>query len=373
MSSQPAPASPAARLTELDQLASGLLDTSSEEELLGLAGAALHRAFGVEWVSVALRSTDGRRFRLLPLDRSGRRPGNGTELASDLLAATRVIERGPLLHETDLRHSNHPDLAGLADNGLTSAVVLALEAGGQPIGALTLARADGPDFDEQDVLVLLHAGALLATAIRHRRAVAEAEQAELERDKAGLILGRRASELSALRRMAASLEQDDPADALQVVAAEIAAMRGIELCRITAVDGGGLRVVASSSVHGAAFQDRADPAGAGSPEALVVQTRRPLLWRRPSPADQTEIADLLRLGVTSLFAVPIMVAGVPIGALTAGSTGGHRLVTDEHVVLADIVCRQLAAVVGSAAGPRAAGHPGDGAGAEQGAEPAFAG
>jgi GAF domain-containing protein len=371
-----APATPALRLSELDRLATGLLAATSEEELLGAAGATLHSAFDVDWVSVALRSSDGHRFRLLPLDRNGRRPRSGTDLPADLLAAARVIERGPLLHEADLRRSSHPDLAGLADNGLVTAVVLALEVGGQALGALTLARSEGSDFDENDVLVLLQAGALLASAIRHRRTVVAAERAETERDKAGLVLGRRVSELSALQRMVAVIEAGDPAEAVQVITSEIASMRGIELCRITAIAPGaggdeigglpsggcfdgtaGLVVVAESSVHGAAFQDRAAPAAAGSPDALVVQNRRPVVWRRPGPEDRAEIGALLRLGVTSVFALPIMSGGAPIGALAAGSTGGHRLVTDEHIVAADIVCRALARSIGSAERLRAAAVP----------------
>lgn len=355
MTSELAPRSLADRLVELDQLASRLSEAVDEDELLARAGAALYRVFDLDWASIAFRSGDGRRFRLVALHPDGSRPGSGTTLAADLLASNRVISRGPVLHEADLTRSRYPDLVGLADNELVSAVVLALEVGGLPIGALTVARRQGRPFDEGNVLLLLHAGALLAAGLKHRRTLAEAERAETERQKASLVLARRAAEIGTLHRMAAGVDRHDLPRSVATVASEIAAMRGIELCRITAVDGGVLVVVASGAQYGATFQDASAPAGPESPDVLAVSLCRPVLWQRSSTAADNTAAALRRLGVTSVFALPIMIDGNPIGALTAGSTGGHRLVTDEHVVLADIACRQLADAAGSASRLRSVG------------------
>ncbi len=44
--------------------------------------------------------------------------------------------------------------------------------------------------------------------------------------------------------------------------------------------------------------------------------------------------------------MPIIWHNTAIGALTAGSMGGHRLVTDEHIIVGEIVCNKLAQAAG---------------------------
>ena len=300
---------------------------------------------------MALRSSDGRRFRLLTLGADGACPDRGRDLPADGLAVAAVVAAGSFLYESDLGSSAYTDLAELADGGFASAVVTSLQVGGLPIGALTVSRRGDRGFGEEDWLMLLHAGALVASAIKHLRTVAELDRAETERQKARLVLGRRSNELRSTCRITAAIAAGDLTQAIGVVVNEISSLRGIELCRILAVEpvgfgaGASLPLVALGAKHGAAFHGQLPELGDESPDAVAAATGKVIVWRNPS-ADEAERAALRRLGVTSVASVPIVVAGAVIGVLTAGSTGGHRLVTDEHVVLLDLVASDLGAAAG---------------------------
>lgn len=84
-----------------------------------------------------------------------------------------------------------------------------------------------------------------------------------------------------------------------------------------------------------------------------------VLWRRPPADDLVAVDGLHRLGLTSAFALPLWAdddRAHVVGAIMAGSTGGHRLVTDEHLVVADIAARLLVRAAGSTDALRQLGH-----------------
>ena len=71
-----------------------------------------------------------------------------------------------------------------------------------------------------------------------------------------------------------------------------------------------------------------------------------VLWRRPPETDLLANEGLHRMGLTSAFALPLWCGDQVGGAIMAGSTGGHRLVTDEHLVVAAIAGQLLMAATG---------------------------
>lgn len=339
------PVSLAERLSAVKRMSAAICQAQSEPDLLAVAGNHLHEIFGADWVGVGLRSTDGRRVRLIALPGQGA-PDIGTDLPADGLAFTHAFVNDVVVNESDLESSSFDDLAGLAPSGMSSAVVVPLRIQSHAVGAFAFARSDGPGFDEEDCLVARQAAAFVASAIKSLRTVAEAQRAETERYVAHMILGRRAAELDSLNRISSTLERLDLGEALDFITEEIANQRGIEVCRISVVDDRGeLQVVSSASLHGACFQDRTD-LQADSPESVAVESKRRTLWRRPDADDTVTTERLRALGVTSVFSLPILSGDRAIGAFTAGSTGGHRLVTDEHIVMVDLVAKQLAAAVG---------------------------
>jgi GAF domain-containing protein len=353
MTTEPAPpAALAQRLPLLHQMSIDMCLAQDEAELLAVAGRQVHAVFGVDWAAIALRSSDGQRFRMISLQPDQERAGAGSDLAGTELAVSRALETGQVVVEPNLSQTAFDDLAGLPDSGLGSAAVAPLTVGDYPIGALAVARRAGGAFGDDDRLFLAQAGALVAAAVKHLRTIAEVDRAETERNKAQLILARRATELDVLNRILRALNHFDLAQAIELITTEVASLRGIELCRITAVDGANRPVVvARASQHGARFQDGAPSAESGSPEVTAIERGEPVVWLpHPTNGDEPVGDRLQRLGVTSVFTMPILSAGKPIGALTAGSTGGHRLINHEHLVLAEIVCRELAAVASNGRG-----------------------
>ncbi|MGF1596936.1 MAG: GAF domain-containing protein [Acidimicrobiales bacterium] len=264
-------------------------------------------------------------------------------------AATDVALARLYRHEPDPAAAGETDLRELAVEGLTAVAVVPLCSAERAVGALTVARR-GVAFDEDDRLVLWQAGALVASAFERIRSAAAVEEAETDHHKARMIMARRSNELEILARIMVGIEQHDLATALVMVTTEVAGLRGVELCRVAAVDSdGSLVVVASGARHGARFQDGDSVLRHGSPDHRAVTTMAPVVWRRPG-ADEHAIAVALRdMGATSLFSVPILRGDEAIGAITAGSTGGHRLIGDEHIVLAELVARQLAVAATSVA------------------------
>ena len=336
----------AQRLQALSQMNADLCTAKVEPDLLASAGHHGHRLLGADWVGLAARSADGRHYRLVPLHRDCVPPQSGTDLPGDGLSFRKVAEHGDVVEEHDLASSPYRDLAGLASAGMSSAIVVPLRVSDRPLGALTFARIGRERFTSDDGLLARQAGAFLASSIANLRATLASYRAETERHRAEMILGRRADELDTLNRLFEAFGRCDLGQAADLVTREFVGLRGIELCRLSAVDAAGvLRVVAMAGEHGARFLDEGPVVRSSSPDAIAVSSSSLALWRRPK-VDDTASADLLRsLGVTSVFAQPIVLGGVAVGALTAGSTGGHRLVTDEHVVMARIVGDALAAEV----------------------------
>lgn len=341
----------AERLLALSRMNAELCTAKAEPDLLASAGYHGHRLLGADWVGLAARSADGRQYRLVPLHRNCVAPQSATDLPGDRLSFRTVAEQGEVVEENDLASSPYRDLAGLAGAGMSSAIVVPLRVSDRPLGALTFARIGNEPFTSDDSLLARQAGAFLASSIANLRATIASYRAETDRHRAEMILGRRADELDTLNRLFDSFGWCTLAQAVALVTREFVGLRGIELCRLSAVDPGGvLRVVATAGEHGARFLDEGPIVRSSSPDAIAVSSSSLALWRRPK-GDDTAAADLLRtLGVTSVFSQPIMVDGVAAATLTAGSTGGHRLVTDEHLVMASIVGDALATKVATGAG-----------------------
>ena len=261
-------------------------------------------------------------------------------------AVRTAAETGELIYEPDTAVSPYPDVAELAARGLRSAVVVPMRSLEQPVGALLAARAT-IGFTGPDLMTLDQAAAVVAAALELCRTTEIAVRAETERSKAALIADRRADELAALHVVANAFDRLDVGHAATVAAGELAALRGIEVCRVCVVaPGGQLVTVASAAAHGSPMP----PLDAHSPDALALTTGDLVLWRRPDESDVTAIEGLARTRLTSAFAVPVVADDKVVGTIMAGSTGGHRLVTDEHLLLADLAGQLL---VEAAGGPDA--------------------
>jgi len=261
-------------------------------------------------------------------------------------AVRTAAETGELIYEPDTSVSPYPDVAELAARGLASAVVVPMRSLDRPVGALLAARAT-IGFTGPDLMTLDQAAAVVAAALELCRTTEIALQAETERSKAALIADRRADELAALHVMANAFDRLDVGHALTVAAGELAALRGIEVCRVCVVaPGGELVTVASAASHGSPIP----PLDPGSPDALALATGDLVLWRRPDEADLVAIEGLARTRLTSAFAVPVVADDAVVGTIMAGSTGGHRLVTDEHLLLADLAGQLLVEASGGTDG-----------------------
>ncbi len=339
----PTTRSTADRLLALSRMSAEVCHADSEADLLVATGHHVHPLFDVDWAGIGLRSTDGRRFRLMPLHVAEGESMLGTDLPADGIAFRTAAETGQIIEETNLAESAYRDLSGLAMGGMNRALVVPLRIGDHAIGAMALARRDDRGFSDEDCLLAMQSAAFIASAIKNLRSMAEASRAETERHKAQMILARRASELDSLNRVFAALSNSQLGDSIGTICDEFAALRGIELCRIAAVDNRGtLHVVAAAAEHGAQFADAGPVVRSTAPDAIAVASGKLALWRRPAEDDVAAAELLQSLGVTSVFSLPIMWEGRPVGSFTAGSTGGHRLVTDEHIVMAEIICQQLA-------------------------------
>lgn len=331
------------RLLALSRMSVDVCHAETESDLLVATGRHVHPLFKVDWAGIGLRSTDGSRFRLVPMHATEGQSLNGTDLPADAMAFRHAAETGQLVEEANLADSSYRDLSGLAMGGMNRALVVPLRIGDHPIGAMALARRDDRAFSDEDCLLALQSAAFIASAIKNLRSMAEARRAETERHKAQMILSRRANELDTLNRVFAALSDAPLSAAVDTICDEFAALRGIELCRVGAIDNrGALHIVASAAEHGARFADAGPVVRSAAPDAVAVASGQLALWRRPADDDIAAIELLQGLGVTSVFSLPIVWEGKIIGSFTAGSTGGHRLVTDEHIVLAEIICQQVA-------------------------------
>ncbi len=340
----------AERLLALHEMGADVTRAETEAQLLGALRAHVGRAFTADHASIALRASDGRRLRIIELHRTEDHdteepmPGVGTDHPIEGSVSERSLLSMSIICNDDLATSTQVDLAAHAAAGLSSAATIPLYVSGHPLGTLTVGRALGAPFTDHDRLLFRQAASYVSSAIKTLRTSAEARRADTERHKAEMIMARRASELDSLNRISGALLRYDLTQAVELISTEIASLRGIEVCRIAALDeAGALRVITSASQHGARFQDRHSVLTADSPDVLAIETSNAVLWRQPHPDDVQTIDRLRTLGVTSVFALPIVWEGRAIGCLTAGSTGGHRWVTDEHIVMGAIVCRELAA------------------------------
>jgi len=261
-------------------------------------------------------------------------------------AVRTAAETGELIYEPDTAVSPYPDVAELATRGLLSAVAIPMRSFERPVGALLAARAT-IGFTGPDLMTLDQAAAVTAAALELCRTTEIAQRAETERSKAALIADRRADELAALHVVANAFDRLDVGHAVTVTAGELAALRGIEVCRVCVVaPGGELVTVASAASHGSPIP----PLDPGSPDALALATGDLVLWRRPDEADLVAVEGLARTKLTSAFAVPVVADDTVVGTIMAGSTGGHRLVTDEHLLLADLAGQLLVEASGGADG-----------------------
>jgi GAF domain len=311
-----APTDLAHRVALLVELADRLSRAFSRDEVVATATRLVAASCGLDHLQVAVLG-------------DGNAPGP--------TAVGAAADNGELIYEPDLRHSKYPDLAALSDRGLASALVVPMRTQDQAIGALVAART-GTGFAGHDLLTLDQAAAVVAAAVELLRSSEVAQRAEVDRHKAAMVAERRRDELTALELMAAALERFELAHALAVMADELAGLRGIELARIALVGpDGGLVEVATGSRFGA----RLPEIDAASPDRLAAASADLVLWRRPDPSDLIAVDGLCHLGVTSLFALPVPWHDQVIGTILAGSTGGHRLVTDEHLVVADVAGQLL--------------------------------
>ena len=301
----------------------------------------------VDWAAVGLRSGDGKRIRQLDFVEGADAVSAPRDLPQEGLASSEVVTSAKLLYVADLATSAHPDLQQARALGFASAVVAPMTVNGQTLGAILVARRDEDAFSENDTLVLIQAASFIAAVVKSIRAAAEAARAETSRHKAQMMMRRRAGELDALNRITVGIDDNDLAVAMGVVANEIAALRGIEVCRVSGLDADGdLVLVSTGAKHGARFSDGGPIMRQGSPDRLAVDSGSLVLWRRPDAEDAPTILALQDTGTTSLFSLPIIWKGTAIGCLTAGSIGGHRLVTDEHIIVGEIVCNKLAQAAG---------------------------
>ncbi len=261
-------------------------------------------------------------------------------------AVRTAAETGELIYEPDTAVSPYPDVAELAARGLLSAVVVPMRSLEQPVGALLAARAT-IGFTGPDLMTLDQAASVVAAALELCRTTEIALRAETERSKAALIADRRADELAALHVVANAFDRLDAGHAAAVAAGELAALRGIEVCRVCLVaPGGELVTVASATSHGSPLP----PLDPWSPDALALTTGDLVLWRRPDESDVVAADGLARTRLTSAFAVPVVADDKVVGTIMAGSTGGHRLVTDEHLLLADLAGQLLVEAAGGPEG-----------------------
>lgn len=261
-------------------------------------------------------------------------------------AVRTAAETGELIYEPDTAVSPYPDVAELAARGLLSAVVVPMRSLERPVGALLAARAT-LGFTGPDLMTLDQAASVVGAALELCRTTEIALRAETDRSKAALIADRRADELAALHVVANAFDRLDVGHAATVAAGELAALRGIEVCRVCVVAAGGeLVTVAAAASHGSPIP----PLDPQSPDALAVSTGDLVLWRRPDDTDVAAIEGLTRTRLTSVFAVPVVADDKVVGTIMAGSTGGHRLVTDEHLLLADLAGQLLVEAAGSADG-----------------------
>ncbi len=261
-------------------------------------------------------------------------------------AVRTAAETGELIYEPDTAVSPYPDVADLAARGLVSAVVVPMRAMDRPVGALLAARAT-IGFTGPDLMTLDQAASVVGAALELCRTSEIAQRAEVERSKAALVADRRADELAALHVVANAFDRLDAGHAAAVTAGELAALRGIEVCRVCVVaPRGELVPVASAASHGSPIP----PLDTGSPDALALATGDLVLWRRPDESDLLAIEGLARTRLTSAFAVPVVADDQVVGTIMAGSTGGHRLVTDEHLLLADLAGQLLVEAAGGVDG-----------------------
>jgi GAF domain-containing protein len=322
----------------------------TEADALIAAGRHIHDLFGVEWAGVGLRSADGTRVRLVAIPADGDPLEAGRDLPAEGLALSEAASTGATLADTHLADTPFRDLAGLASAGMASAVVAPLHSGPQAIGALLLARRSSEGFGDDDRLLVRQVAAFLTSVLTNLRTLDSFHRAEVERDKAAHLLARRASEFDLLGGLFADpgLESNEiePCSVLDQVVQGFVSLRGIELCRVTATDEfGTIREIATAAEVGARFGDAGSVTLDSSPEGSAIAANRTVLWRNPDPDDTDAVSLLQSLGVTSLFSVPIVRSGEPIGVLTAASVGRNRLVTAEHITMAEIVGRSLPAAI----------------------------
>lgn len=338
------------RIAALRWMSVDVCRAETEADALIAAGRHIHDLFGVEWAGVGLRSADGTRVRLVAIPADGDPLEAGRDLPAEGLALSEAASTGATLADTHLADTPFRDLAGLASAGMASAVVAPLHSGPQAIGALLLARRSSEGFGDDDRLLVRQVAAFLTSVLTNLRTLDSFHRAEVERDKAAHLLARRASEFDLLGGLFADpgLESNEiePCSVLDQVVQGFVSLRGIELCRVTATDEfGTIREIATAAEVGARFGDAGSVTLDSSPEGSAIAANRTVLWRNPDPDDTDAVSLLQSLGVTSLFSVPIVRSGEPIGVLTAASVGRNRLVTAEHITMAEIVGRSLPAAI----------------------------
>lgn len=336
------------QLEALTVMNAAMAAVDDEDALLSIASGHFHGVLEVDRASIARTAADGQ-YELIALYGDKGAVETGQLLAAEGSSLKAAVDAGELLDLPDLTTANFVDSNRLREVGLGSAIVVPLVSGDLEIGTLNVARAGVRAFSATEINIVRMAGEFIAAAIKSVRSLESAQSMRAESVTAQLITARRVAEMETLNRILRNLTQLAQLDAaLALTTQELAEMRGVDEAHVCLLDAAGtLRVAAATASRDLPRVAPGDPMDTDTPEYEAMRIKDTVSFR-DMVRDQRPAALLLRCQhITSLVALPILLNGEAVGLVSLESNGPHRLITDEHVVLAEAVASQISSALGA--------------------------
>jgi len=289
-----------------------LISGDTIDEILRAFAAGLGRLVAFDALAVGLLDPERPEFEVIdvPARSTPLSPRDGRMRLDRTLLERVVASRAPVRID-DVAAPTVPEVSRqlLGERGLRSALLAPLESRGRVFGALTLAARRLGAFDDDDVETVADLARAIASAIEHRRLLEESH--------------RRAEELTALYSTSQLITARlDVPSVLDRISRSVTALIGSTGCGIGLLDAGRGQLV-HAAAHGFRsheWRELTVPVGEGiigrcAENGVAVRVDDVRTDPRSARRDVDE-----REGIRSMLCVPLRVAGVLLGVISAFST-----------------------------------------------------
>ncbi|MBS1852242.1 MAG: sigma 54-interacting transcriptional regulator [Acidobacteria bacterium] len=307
-------------------------------EVLNAISACLRREIQHDFAALALYDAELNELRLhalnSPADKDFMQRGQVIPLVGTPAALAFSTRKPVLRHHVDLAEFHHPIMQKVAAAGIQSGCAVPLICHDKIVGSMMLASLKEAAFSESDVELLGQIGVQAAIAVENARNFERARQAQQqvtqERDRSRLLLETNNAVVSHL----------DLKELLRSISASLHRIIHHDAAFLTLFDATGtrLRVHAfdlQSSEKGP-FDREVTLSLEATPEGEAIRLGRPVLI--PHRAELARFSDAAirqaeEVGIHSGCAIPLMVQGRPLGAMSVVSFHEHAFSLEDARLL----------------------------------------